>query len=339
MNSDTGPHAPLDRITTLVGVLDRRKFEDLVELRAEALSSVRDALSSEALTEVLAASLVNIAGSCENPAAAFEVNYYGRAAHLSQSAQIQLETLVARLRRGFFTVSNSFRAEDFDDPDHEGRRLSEFTLVEAELPVSKLSDLTELVLRVLKRTVQRTLERAADQCERLGGDPDGLQAMVDRGFTTISHSQALGELEKSEMVPPTLTAKDERLLLDARGGNPLIVTHHPLDQKFFNIKALPEGGSASFDVLAPPLGEVVGGGLREEDPEVVRRQLADSSVGQFLANRGEDPEAAFDEYFYVMREERPIAHGGFGIGFERLIAWMIGSTDIIHTITHRVLAP
>jgi len=121
-------------ISTALGNFSKHKFNALLNVRSTTLNSIIQILNKLGYTQVTTASLVNIAGSCENPQASFTLNYYGKEAHLSQSAQIQLEALVMRLKKGFFTVNNSFREEHFDDPEADGRRLSEFTLIEPEKP-------------------------------------------------------------------------------------------------------------------------------------------------------------------------------------------------------------
>ncbi len=126
-------------INTRLGRFSKEKFNALLNVRSAALAALREALNKASYTEVSTSSLVNIAGSCENPYASFRLNYYGREAHLSQSAQLQLEALVIRLKRGVFTVNNSFREENYYDPETKGRRLSEFTLVESEKPYERLS--------------------------------------------------------------------------------------------------------------------------------------------------------------------------------------------------------
>jgi len=117
-----------------MGAFSRERFDALTHIRETALDAFREVLKSKGYREVTTSTLVNIAGSCENPHASFKLNYYGRTAYLSQSAQIQLENLVLGLRRGFFSVTNSFREEDYEDPEAQGRRLSEFTLIEPERP-------------------------------------------------------------------------------------------------------------------------------------------------------------------------------------------------------------
>ena len=168
-------------IQTALGEFSREKFDALTHVREIALDRLREELKERGYREVTTSTLVNIAGSCENPYASFRLNYYGTPAHLSQSAQIQLENLVLSLRRGFFTVNNSFREENYDDPEAQGRRLSEFTLVEPERPFEGLSPeqalerIIEEEAEVVKIAALRVVEQCSPDLKVLGGDVDYLR--------------------------------------------------------------------------------------------------------------------------------------------------------------------
>ncbi len=182
-------------ISTGMGDFSKDKFNALLNVRSAAMTAIRTALSSAGFTEVSTSSLVNIAGSCENPYASFSLPFYGREAHLSQSAQLQLEAIVMRLRRSVFTVNSSFREENFDDPEAEGRRLSEFTLIEPEMPLVAMGpeaaldaviQMQELVLKASTRHVLETCEKDVTillrfppfRGLRLSVLPQGLRAAV-----------------------------------------------------------------------------------------------------------------------------------------------------------------
>ncbi|MBI4043716.1 MAG: hypothetical protein HY393_02840 [Candidatus Diapherotrites archaeon] len=176
-------------ISTGLGNFSKEKFNALLNVRSSALSSIRRALVREGYTEVSTSTLVNIAGSCENPYASFKLNYYGREAHLSQSAQLQLEALVLRLRRGVFTVNNSFREESYDDPEMKGRRLSEFTLIEPERPYAGLSPekaLNEVMAteeKVLKYAIKEVIKKNKKDLLVLGANVPYLKQCVLKKFS------------------------------------------------------------------------------------------------------------------------------------------------------------
>lgn len=342
-----------DEITTPLGVFSREKIEALTKVREEALYEFRDALKGLGYREATTSSLVNIAGSCENPNVSFTLNYYGREAHLSQSAQLQLEALVLRLGRGFFTVNGSFREEHFDDPEAAGRRLSEFTLIEAERPLdfyyesdpaSSLSILVEEQKRLTKKLISRILNSSAEEIAHLGGNTSYLEKLIGDTtfFDEITYSQALEILMDdgfSLEFGADLGIREEQAILRYFNDIPTFVTFHPAPLKFFNAARTPDGLAYSVDLLTPKLGETIGGAVREQDANKIRQYLRESRVGQYLSQQGCDPEAEFREYFDTLEQEPPLLRGGYGIGFERFVAFLIGSNDILDTIAYRSLQP
>ncbi|MBI3623578.1 hypothetical protein HY212_05890 [Candidatus Pacearchaeota archaeon] len=342
-------------ISTGLGEFSKEKFNALVNVRAVALESLRHALTGHGpsidikYTEVTTSSLVNIAGSCENPNASFTLNYYGREAHLSQSAQIQLEALVMRLKRGFFTVNNSFREENFDDPEAKGRRLSEFTLIEPERPYNKLTPekALEKLIEEEKWVIQYTVNQVEDirnkELKQLGADIKFLRKCSWEMFPIITYDEALAILSKqgkSYEFGHDFGIEDERAILRHFGNLPTFVTYYPSSIKFFNMKRTNDGKRVySVDLLMPSLGETTGGAIREENGEVIKRQLRESKIGKYLSEGGQDPIVPFIEYFSLFDQEPQMLRGGYGIGFERFVGFLLGSNDILETISYKTLKP
>lgn len=337
-------------IQTIAGSYSKEKFEALINLRETALESFREWLKMREYKEVLTASLVNIAGSCENPQAAFSVNFYGRQAHLSQSAQLQLESLVIRLKQGFFTVNNSFREENFPDPEKKGRMLSEFTLIEPEKPFigftpeQAFEKLIKIEEQVIKFTIKKVLKENSQEIKLLGGNLEFLKKVAKSKFKVITYENALRLLNKKSgkklKFGGDLGIKEEREILEYYNNIPVFITFFPAKIKFFNMKRTADGKKTfSVDLLMPKLGETVGGSLREEDGEKISKYLHESKFGIMLKNKGINPEAPFTNYFNIFKHEPQVLRGGFGIGFERFIAFLINSTDILETIAYRTLMP
>src|SRR3989338_3295499 len=336
-------------IDTALGKFSKEKFRALVNVRETALHGLREALKEAGYTEVTTSTLVNIAGSCENPHASFPVDYYGREAHLSQSAQIQLEALVMRLKHGFFTVNNSFREENYDDPEAKGRRLSEFTLIESEKPYESLSyeealnELIEDQATVIRCTLVKVLSECSEYLTILGGDLSYLERTLDTRFQQITYDDALNLLSNRKRkyeFGADLGITEEREILRHFDNVPTFITHYPSFIKFFNMKRMPDGKRVySVDLLMPRLGETIGGAVREEDGDVIKEQLETSKVGAFMQEQGIPFPGPFAEYFRTLKEEPPTLRAGYGIGFERLIGFLIGSTDILETVAYRTLQP
>jgi asparaginyl-tRNA synthetase len=323
---------------TIHGILSKERFRALLVLRAECLKGFRTFFTDQGFIEATTASIVNIAGSCENPHASFPLEVYGNQAYLSQSAQLQLEPMVLRLKAKVFSQSNSFRAENYDDPDAPGRRLSEFTLIEAEMPYTSMPvqqafhSLVSTIELLIKYAIETVLDRCSNQLEVLGGDPAWLARIVREPFRQLEYSEALTFIGAG-VSPRDFGTKDERKILTRFGDVPTFIVGQPAQQKFFNIKRRPSGDSCySADLLMPPLGECVGAGLREEDTGSLKANLNDSRLGEFLRERGLKPEESFRPYFEVLEQEQPTLRGGFGVGFERFIAALIGINDIFETL-------
>src|SRR3989338_3586583 len=338
-----------DVIRTGLGDFSKEKFNSLVNIRSTALKSLREALEYRGYAEVTTSTLVNIAGSCENPNASFTLNYYGREAHLSQSAQIQLEKLVIGLNRGVFTVNNSFREENYDDPEAEGRRLSEFTLVEPERPYNGLTpdkaldSIIEEQAEVIKYATKKVFEQCSQDIKRLGGDVDYLKRVVPLRFERITYDEALEMLNREGRqykFGDDLGILEERAILKQFGNTPVFVTHYPTVIKFFNMKRTSDGQRVySVDLLTPRLGETTGGAVREEHIEVIKQQLRESRIGEYLRGKGQDPVIPFTDYFNIFEQEKPLLRGGYGIGFERFVGFLLQSNDILDTVAYRTLHP
>jgi len=340
-----------DKISTGLGEFSKERFNALIKVRETALDSIRDFLKRHGYKEVTTSSLVNIAGSCENPNASFTLNYYGREAHLSQSAQIQLEALVIRLKRGVFTVNNSFREENYDDPEVKGRRLSEFTLIEPEKPLGGAT-CEEALWEIIKEEaslIRCAIRDVRNNCLReislLDGNIFDLERLskFDSEFKVITYDDALKLLNKegrNYKFGDDLNIKEERKILAFFENIPTFVTYYPASIKFFNMKRTKDGQRVySVDLLMPKLGEVSGGAVREWNGEVIKKQLLESKIADFLRSKGQDPIAPFTEYFKLFEQEEPVLRGGYGIGFERFIGFLLGSNDILETIAYKTFYP
>ena len=336
-------------ISTGLGDFSKEKFNALLNVRSIALSALRNGLVKDGYTEVSTSSLVNIAGSCENPYASFSLNYYGREAHLSQSAQLQLEALVIRLKRGVFTINSSFREENYDDPEARGRRLSEFTLIELEIPYENLTaeEILEQIITTEEKVSKRAIKEVLENCEKdialLGGKADYLKSALSKNFIRLTYDEALELLNKdggSYKFGDDLQVKEERKILAHFNNIPTFVSHYPTKIKFFNMKRMSDGERVySVDLLMPHLGETTGGAVREEDEKKIRQYLLESKIAKYIRERGGNPLESFREYFNLFEQEKPTLRGGFGIGFERFTGFLLNSNDILETIAYRAMQP
>ncbi len=336
-------------IATGLGEFSKAKFNALLNVRGTALTALRNTLFKIGYTEVSTSSLVNIAGSCENPYASFTLNYYGRDAHLSQSAQLQLEALVIRLKRGVFTVNNSFREENYDDPEAQGRRLSEFTLIEPEMPYEGLGAdeaLNQIIAteeQLIKSATHEVLKNHEQDIRLLNGKVDYLKSTLEQPFNRLTYDEALELLNKkggNYKFGDDLEVREERAILEHFNNMPTFVTHYPAAIKFFNMKKMDDNERVySVDLLTPRLGETSGGAVREENPEKIKAYFLESQIASYIQERNGDPFETFREYFNLFEQEEPTLRGGFGIGFERFVGFLLNSNDILDTIAYRAMQP
>jgi asparaginyl-tRNA synthetase len=326
----------------------RKRFGALLDIRAGALAAFRCAFERLGYTEVSTATLVNIAGSCEDPYLSFRTRYENTEAFLSQSAQLQLEQIVLRLGRRVYSITSSFRAEDFRDPERKDRMLCEFTLIEAEEPC--ISDTAARGLDGLQTTVEGVIREVTADLARsqrvsigeLGGDADSLLRVVDGPFVRITYDDAIAILGRRGIAVvrgDDLGVREERAIIEECGGRATFVSMHPCDVKFFNMERTEGGCCYSFDLLLPPLGETAGGGLRAKRVEDLRRYLDTSKVGAFIREHGVIGSEAFDQYFACFEDADVPLRAGFGIGFERFVAFIIRASDIVQTVFYQTMRP
>src|SRR3990167_4760149 len=106
------------------------------------------------------------------------------------------------------------------------------------------------------------------------------------------------------------------------------------------MKRTPDGDHVySVDLLMPSLGETAGGAVREENGEKIKQYLLESKIATYIREQGGDPIKPFGEYFNLFEREKPILRGGFGIGFERFVGFLLNSNDILETIAYRAMQP
>ncbi|CAL1699818.1 unnamed protein product [Somion occarium] len=254
-------------------------------------------------------------------------HFFGRPAYLTVSSQLHLEAVASSLAR-VYTLSPCFRAER----SQTGRHLSEFWMLEAEWAfATQLRDLCDVV----ERSIKSVLNQQSSELPALHQDiPDVRKASLeaasrwDKSWASISYTDAVAELQKYQdayrkfRFDPTwggpLQSEHERWLAEQLVGGPVFVTDYPTSLKPFYMRANENGNTvACFDLLVPHLGEIVGGSLREE-----RLPLLEEAVKL----HGLDPE----EYgwYLDLRKYGGAPHGGFGLGFDRLVQWISGIENI-----------
>ena len=259
---------------------------------------------------------------CEGGSTLFEVKYYKDTTYLSQSWQLYAEAAVYSLERIYGTAP-TFRAEK----SKTSRHLSEFWMVEVEAAWMDLHDISELAKEELKHCISKIVEKHQEDLKFLGQDVEKLKKMVKKEWPTIKYREALKILlEKKKMAVPfgkDLRTIEEEKIMECFDV-PVVVTHYPVEVMAFYKPRDPKfpDEALCFDMLAPDgYGEIVGGSQRSMDIEDMKARLEQD---------GEDS-SNYDWYF-DLRRYGGVPHSGYGIGAERVIAWICGLENIKEAI-------
>ncbi|KAF9908499.1 hypothetical protein EC991_009763 [Linnemannia zychae] len=263
--------------------------------------------------------------------------FFGSPVYLTVSGQLHLEIIASALSR-VYTMGPVFRAE----PSMTPRHLSEFWMLEAEIAfLDKLDHLLDFSEACLRETTRYLLENCSEDIEFLNTWIDKslkqrLTQLVEKPFNRMTYTEAIEVLQKSgekfEYEPKWgqgLQSEHEKWLAGSYFKGPVFVTDYPAGLKPFymrknddSIAVTGAGGEdrttvGCVDLLVPGIGELMGGSLREERPEVLKQQLKDFGLGE-------------EEYQWYMdlRKYGTVPHGGWGIGFERYLLMVTGMDNV-----------
>lgn len=259
---------------------------------------------------------------CEGGSTLFEVKYYDKKTYLSQSWQLYAEAGVFGLEK-IYNFGPTFRAEK----SKTSRHLSEFWMAEMEAAWFDLKDVSEFAKKELKYCIKQTAERCREEFKLLEQDPDKLIEMTEKEWPTIKYREALEFIKKKEKmdVPfgKDLRTEEEKALMK-HYETPVAVTHYPVEAMAFYKPRDPQHKDEAlcFDMLAPGTGvEIVGGSQRSLDVEDMKERLAKD---------GEDTSSY--EWYFDLRKYGSVPHSGYGVGTERVVAWICGLDSITDAI-------
>lgn len=255
----------------------------------------------------------------------FSKDFFGKPAHLTVSGQLNAETY-AMAFRNVYTFGPTFRAEDSNTVKHA----AEFWMVEPEICFADLKDDMDLAEDMIKFIFSTVLEKCPEEMEFFNNFIDKtlldrLHNVINSDFGRISYTDAIKELEKANdefeykvSWGVDLQTEHERYLCEKVFKKPVFVTDYPKDIKAFYMKQNPDGKTvAAADLLAPSIGEIIGGSQREENYDK-------------LVSRMKELNMPLDEYnwYLDLRKYGSCNHAGFGLGFERAIMYLTGMQNI-----------
>jgi asparaginyl-tRNA synthetase len=255
----------------------------------------------------------------------FTRDFFGREAFLTVSGQLNVETYCMALSK-VYTFGPTFRAEN----SNTSRHLAEFWMIEPEIAFADLADDATLAERLLKYVLKAVLDERPDDMaffdERIEkGIVAKLQGIVDTPFVRMSYTEAIRILEgaKEKFEYPVkwgvdLQSEHERYLAEKHVKGPVVLMDYPKEIKAFYMRMNDDGKTvAAMDVLAPGIGEIIGGSQREERLEVLDERIL--AVGLNPAAYG---------WYRDLRRYGTVPHAGFGLGFERTVAYVTGLANV-----------
>lgn len=259
----------------------------------------------------------------------FTKDFFGKEAHLTVSGQLNVETYCMAMSQ-VYTFGPTFRAEK----SNTRRHLAEFWMIEPEIAFADLNDDVQLAEDFLKYLTKTVLEERADDMAFFNkfvskGIIGRLEKLVETTFATIEYTDAIKELEKAKTkfdFPVKwgidLQSEHERYLTDTVFEGPCAVVNYPKDIKAFYMRINDDEKTvAAMDVLAPGIGEIIGGSQREERLDVFDRRLEEMNLIK------EDY-----EWYRDLRKYGTVPHAGFGLGFERMVQYVTGVENIREVI-------
>ena len=283
-----------------------------------------DAEGAGAMFRVSTLDVANLPRTAEG-AVDFAKDFFGRETFLTVSGQLNVESYCLALSK-VYTFGPTFRAEN----SNTSRHLAEFWMIEPEIAFADLSDDATLAERLLKSALRTLLdERQEDLAffdERIEkGLVAKLEGIVGSEFVRMDYAEAVAILEqaKEKFEFPVkwgidLQSEHERYLTEKHVKKPVIVMNYPKDIKAFYMRVNDDGRTvAAMDVLAPGIGEIIGGSQREE-----RLDVLDSRMAQLKIDK------EHYAWYRDLRRYGTVPHAGFGLGFERTMAYVTGLANV-----------
>ncbi|MFP1748340.1 asparagine--tRNA ligase [Lonsdalea quercina] len=255
----------------------------------------------------------------------FNEDFFGKEAFLTVSGQLNGEAYACALSK-IYTFGPTFRAEN----SNTSRHLAEFWMIEPEVAFADLEDTAKLAEDLLKFVFKAVLEERADDMAFFAQRVDKealtrLERFIHADFSQVDYTDAITILENcgEKFENPVswgidLSSEHERYLAEKHFKAPVVVKNYPKDIKAFYMRMNDDGKTvAAMDVLAPGIGEIIGGSQREERLDHLDRRLEEMGLNK-------------EDYGWYrdLRRYGTVPHSGFGLGFERLVAYVTGVQNV-----------
>jgi len=292
----------------------------VLRIRSEIEQACRDFFYERDF--VLIDSPILTANAAEGTSTLFETDYFGEKAFLSQSGQLYLEPAAAAFGR-VYCFGPTFRAEK----SKTRRHLMEFWMVEPEVAFLEFDGLQDLAEEFIECIVDRVLERCKEELKTVERDVSKLEN-IRRPFPRITYREAI-ELLAKKGLPAKFgddLGGDEETVIANAFDRPVMITKYPAAIKAFYMQPDPQDPSLALalDMIAPEgYGEIIGGSQRIHDHDLLLQRLKEHNL----------PIDRFQWYLDI-RKYGTFPHAGFGMGIERVVAWMSGASHLRETIPY-----
>lgn len=255
----------------------------------------------------------------------YKNDFFGKQTYLTVSGQLEAE-IMAMAFQNVYTFGPTFRAEN----SNTSRHLAEFWMVEPEMAFCDIEGDQNLAEEFLKYVFKYVLDNCPEDLEffhqRINKTVlDNAENIINNEFARITYTDAISLLEKCDRTFEykvewgiDLQSEHERYLAEELFKKPVIVTNYPKDIKAFYMRLNDDQKTvAAMDILAPNIGEIIGGSQREERLDILESRIADLNIN------------AENIWWYLdLRRYGTVPHAGFGLGFERLVQFMTGMENI-----------
>jgi asparaginyl-tRNA synthetase len=255
----------------------------------------------------------------------YSQDFFGKPAYLTVSGQLQAEVM-AMAFQNVYTFGPTFRAEN----SNTSRHLAEFWMVEPEMAFCDIEGDQNLAEEFLKYIFKYVLDNCLEDLELFNKFVDNsvlatAENIINNEFQRITYTEAVSLLEKASKkfeYPVNwgvdLQSEHERYLAEELFKKPVIVTNYPKDIKAFYMRLNDDNKTvAAMDILAPKIGEIIGGSQREERLDILEKRIEEIGI-----------EAESIWWYLDLRRYGTVPHAGFGLGFERIVQFMTGMTNI-----------
>lgn len=255
----------------------------------------------------------------------FSKDFFGREAFLTVSGQLNLEAYCLAMSK-VYTFGPTFRAEN----SNTSRHLAEFWMIEPEIAFAGLPDIINLSEKLLRTVLKVVLDERADDMAFFDqfvspGCIERLEQIIQSPFEVMSYTDAIKALQQADKqfaYPVSwgldLQSEHERYLAEELCQKPVVITDYPQEIKGFYMRLNADGKTvAAMDVLAPGIGEIIGGSARED-----RLDILDQRMDAVNLNKEQY------QWYRDLRRYGSVPHAGFGMGFERLISYVTGVNNV-----------